>query len=315
MRIEEATAPSFLELATSFQSWAAADESSMNRAINRASFDDVIGVDPALESQVAIGYARLFMMSGRYSSAHLMLRRRRRYMSPPLLQTQSDALLATIETALGRPQAALHLLDGYAWGIENGSRKPEADFRTAFLAATARAYAYMSLEDLKAAESCVSFLLSNSGAGVGRMQVVEGTMCAALIAYLRRDDVRAIEMLDRALRLAGDDIRLPIVQLTDKFAPLLARHPTIADQWPQVPYATGDPELNREFRQPLPDSLTDRERTVLRFLTTNMSTEEIAGEMFVSINTVKTHIAAIYRKLAAKKRREAVMRARELELL
>jgi LuxR family maltose regulon positive regulatory protein len=65
----------------------------------------------------------------------------------------------------------------------------------------------------------------------------------------------------------------------------------------------------------LPEPLTDRERTVLRWLSTTMSTQEIADEMCLSINTVKTHIAAIYRKLAAARRRDAVVRARTLELL
>jgi LuxR family maltose regulon positive regulatory protein len=65
----------------------------------------------------------------------------------------------------------------------------------------------------------------------------------------------------------------------------------------------------------LPDPLTEREHAVLRFLATTLSTTEIADEMCLSVNTVKTHLAAIYRKLTASKRKEAVLRARELELL
>jgi LuxR family maltose regulon positive regulatory protein len=65
----------------------------------------------------------------------------------------------------------------------------------------------------------------------------------------------------------------------------------------------------------LVDSLSDRERAVLRYLPTMMSNQEIAGELFVSVNTVKTHLRAIYRKLDAADRREAVRRARDLELL
>jgi regulatory LuxR family protein len=42
---------------------------------------------------------------------------------------------------------------------------------------------------------------------------------------------------------------------------------------------------------------------------------EIAAEMCVSVNRVKTHLAAIYRKLTASRRKDAVLRARELELL
>ena len=58
-----------------------------------------------------------------------------------------------------------------------------------------------------------------------------------------------------------------------------------------------------------------RELTVLRFLQSVLSNEEIASKMFVSVNTVKTHVRNIYRKLGVGRRREAVRRARELQLL
>jgi LuxR family maltose regulon positive regulatory protein len=46
-----------------------------------------------------------------------------------------------------------------------------------------------------------------------------------------------------------------------------------------------------------------------------MSTEEIAADLYVSANTVKTHLKSVYRKLAVSRRGEAVRRARELRLL
>ena len=55
--------------------------------------------------------------------------------------------------------------------------------------------------------------------------------------------------------------------------------------------------------------------TVLRFLQSVLSNEEIASKLFVSVNTVKTHVRNIYRKLSVGRRREAVQRARELHLL
>jgi LuxR family maltose regulon positive regulatory protein len=61
--------------------------------------------------------------------------------------------------------------------------------------------------------------------------------------------------------------------------------------------------------------LTDRELTVLRYLQSMLSNGEIASELCLSVNTVKTHVRNIYRKLDADRRREAVRRARELRLL
>ena len=46
-----------------------------------------------------------------------------------------------------------------------------------------------------------------------------------------------------------------------------------------------------------------------------LSAAEIAGEMYISVNTVKTHLKNIYRKLATTRRGEAVRRARQLELI
>jgi LuxR family maltose regulon positive regulatory protein len=66
---------------------------------------------------------------------------------------------------------------------------------------------------------------------------------------------------------------------------------------------------------PLLDPLSDAELRVLRFLPSNLKTPEIAAELFVSANTVRTHVRHIYAKLDAHDRTEAVARARELRLL
>ncbi len=63
------------------------------------------------------------------------------------------------------------------------------------------------------------------------------------------------------------------------------------------------------------EPLSERERAVLRLLPALLSNPEIAGELFVSVNTVKTHIKTIYRKLDVTSRRDAVVRARELRLI
>ena len=66
---------------------------------------------------------------------------------------------------------------------------------------------------------------------------------------------------------------------------------------------------------PLLEPLSDRERAILRYLPTTLSNREIASELFVTTNTVKTHLRSIYRKLDVARRRDAVDRARDLRLL
>lgn len=61
--------------------------------------------------------------------------------------------------------------------------------------------------------------------------------------------------------------------------------------------------------------LSGRERDVLERLAGMMSTEEIAADLYVSVNTVKTHLKSVFRKLAVNRRGDAVRRARDLRLL
>jgi LuxR family maltose regulon positive regulatory protein len=65
----------------------------------------------------------------------------------------------------------------------------------------------------------------------------------------------------------------------------------------------------------LAEPLTEREQRILRYLPTMLSNAEIGAEVFVSLNTVKTHLRSIYRKLDANGRADAVDRARRLGLL
>ena len=76
--------------------------------------------------------------------------------------------------------------------------------------------------------------------------------------------------------------------------------------------------ITRERPAPLPglvEQLSEREMAVLRYLPSTLSLPEIARELFVSPNTVKTQCSAIYRKLAVTSRQAAVQAAREHHLL
>ena len=66
---------------------------------------------------------------------------------------------------------------------------------------------------------------------------------------------------------------------------------------------------------PPAEPLSPGELRVLRYLPTNLSRPQIAGELSVSINTVNTHLRSIYAKLRVSDRSAAVRRARDLQLL
>jgi LuxR family maltose regulon positive regulatory protein len=88
---------------------------------------------------------------------------------------------------------------------------------------------------------------------------------------------------------------------------LLAAFPEFALPVPPVP--------SRAPHSPLADPLSDRELDVLRLLATELSGPDIARELTISLNTMRTHTKNIYSKLGVNSRRSAVARAAELELL
>lgn len=77
----------------------------------------------------------------------------------------------------------------------------------------------------------------------------------------------------------------------------------------------GVTSIGRARRTPADAELTPKELEVLRLLATRLSRREIGQRLYVSLNTVKTHQRALYRKLGAEDRRAAITRARELGLL
>ena len=66
---------------------------------------------------------------------------------------------------------------------------------------------------------------------------------------------------------------------------------------------------------PVVENLTAKELEVLGHLAELLTTEEIASAMFVSVNTIRTHVRSILRKLGVSRRNAAVRRARDLALL
>lgn len=93
-------------------------------------------------------------------------------------------------------------------------------------------------------------------------------------------------------------------------APIAPLHHLLVQQ--RVPAAERPARSNGAA---LVEPLTDREIAVLHYLPTRLTNKEIAAELFVSINTIKSHLKAIYRKLDVSRRNEAVARAVDARLV
>ena len=150
---------------------------------------------------------------------------------------------------------------------------------------------------------------------------VEALVLDAVARTRRLDEGGAGESLERALALADADQSLWILlQAGASLRGLLVR---------QLRHGTSHRGLVESLLarleqleavggasvEPLLEPLSNRERTLLSYLETMLSTEEIASELFVSANTVKSHTKSIYRKLGVTRRRQAVLRGRALRLL
>ncbi len=297
--------PPVLELAAALRALVAGDLGGRAQALQRILLPDVVGSDPGIAVAIVVGQASVLLGRGQVNQARTVLQEAG-HRIPPVLAVQRDILLADLDTSMGRPRAALRLLQNYR------------DSEFAVLTAVPRARACLALGDLRGAQECVRTALTAASPQASRFVLVDAMLCDAQVAQLTDDPGRAIAMLIRALEIARSEIVLPFVHAKDVFAALLARHPAVAARWPVPrPDALADPSSEDPLMifGDLPEPLTQRELTVLRYLPTDMSTVEIADELCLSVNTVKTHMAAIYRKLPAHRRREAVHRARQLELI
>jgi LuxR family maltose regulon positive regulatory protein len=92
------------------------------------------------------------------------------------------------------------------------------------------------------------------------------------------------------------------------------RHPALRADILDVLQGSSRPAPHPDPAPPA-EPLSPGELRVLRYLPTNLSRPQIAGELSVSLNTVNTHLRSIYAKLQVRDRSAAVQRARELRLL
>jgi LuxR family maltose regulon positive regulatory protein len=161
-------------------------------------------------------------------------------------------------------------------------------------------------------------LLKASQEGERTGSVIEILVLQALAHQIQGNIPNALIALQQALRLAEPegyvrifvDEGLPMMVLLEE----AAKRGISPNYIRQLLKAMGASKDRTPIKQSLIEPLSEREIEVLRLLRTDLSGPEIAQELIVSLNTVRTHIKNIYNKLGVNNRRTAVRRAEELDL-
>ena len=148
--------------------------------------------------------------------------------------------------------------------------------------------------------------------------VIEILVLQALTHQVRDDIPAALASLQRALTLAEPEGYVRI--FADEGPPMASLLRAAAKQGIARNYirrllaAVNKTEDGTPASQGLTEPLSGRELDVLRLLGTDLGGPDIARELIVSLNTVRTHTKNIYAKLGVNNRRAAIRRARELDL-
>jgi LuxR family transcriptional regulator, maltose regulon positive regulatory protein len=160
-------------------------------------------------------------------------------------------------------------------------------------------------------------LAAEAGERTGR--VIEILVLQALTRQRLGDIPAALACLERAVTLAEPEGYVRV--FIDEGPPMasllraLTKQRTAGNYVRRLLAAVGETGHDGSVKQALIEPLSERELDVLRLLGTELDGPDIARELIVSLNTVRTHTKHIYAKLAVTNRRAAVRRARELGLL
>jgi LuxR family transcriptional regulator, maltose regulon positive regulatory protein len=171
--------------------------------------------------------------------------------------------------------------------------------------------------ELEQAAESLTQALAGEATDTHPATLVEGWLLQALVDHAAGEARAASQALDRALTPAEREpfrdaflLNGPAVrELLELQAQTGTTHPALLE------VLLDGVDQRAPSGATLADPLTEREQRILRYLPTMLSNAEIGAEVFVSLNTVKTHLRSIYRKLDANGRADAVDRARQLGLL
>ncbi|MGI9147070.1 MAG: AAA family ATPase [Chloroflexota bacterium] len=270
-------------------------------------------LEPAIGLLLHMAYGGLYFARGHSAEAIERFRDAERLgvllVTGSPLATQLRSSTLRIELDLGQTAAVRDVLAGLTEAELDAGEGREVLARLA-----------LAEGDAKTAVAVLGPTLSGR-AGVHHVNVLVRSLIFEGLARQRLGDTRGSEdAVERALELAEEDsLILPFLHTPSR--ELLERHPryrtahaAFIDEILDVLYGQA---ITLESAPPegLLEELSDAELRILRYLPTNLSSAGIANEIYVSANTVKTHMRTIYAKLNAHTRAEAVARGRALGLL
>jgi LuxR family transcriptional regulator, maltose regulon positive regulatory protein len=240
-------------------------------------------------------------------AAQIVARARSGWLVPAWLDQQLSLAESRAWAAAGDVQIALAT-------AERAGPSPEA--------AATLAYAWAVAGDGDNASRALAPALEADGRLPDRARM-EALLIDARLAYARSACARGRRSLASALRLAErEQLRLPLVMERSWLGSVLRRDPELVGTHQRLlgkALGPGQLPAPAPARDQAPvlvvEPLTERELEVLVHVSGMLNTAEVATEMYISVNTVKTHLRNIYRKLAAAHRSEAVRRARQLQLI
>ncbi len=262
--------------------------------------------DPVTEAGRALATARLLLARGDTRAALAAAEPAvAADVASPWAEGNTALVASAAHLARGRPEAAAELLHAVP-GHQPVCAVGEARAR---LAAGTPLVAIELLDGL------------HPESPTGPAVTVRALLVRAEAAHAMGDPAAVRRLVAQALHEARRErLRRPFAEAGAWLRPLLDTAPLrgLAAGW-LTPDPAGTPSPagppRPEDRPPVVEELSGRERDVLRGLDRMMSTEEIAADLCLSVNTVKTHLKSVFRKLAVNRRNDAVRRARELRLL
>jgi LuxR family maltose regulon positive regulatory protein len=178
----------------------------------------------------------------------------------------------------------------------------------------------LAQRDPQAAMDALAPVLDGSVPAVHPVWMVAASLLTAIACDALGDSGAAGHALERALDPAEPDRILfpflvhPAPGLLERHARRRTAHAALASEILDL-LAGKNPASPPGEPQHLREPLSGSETRVLRYLPTKLSAPEIAGELYLSVNTVKTHMRHLYDKLGAHRRAAAVERARAFGLL